>query len=378
MSSTSTFLPVPQEDISSFWTDQERRFPDGGNQVQTQVLAPVALKSQTPPLHSRSLSRENKLHACPEPRDSKNDSEEGISYVSVSMAASADEKMLLLNKAMELRRLNKELMKLNQEWDHTYRKTTLQMQQKVNTLKVEVVSLKQQLERLTVKLEYEQNKKEYYEQALLQEFKKNQQLQEYVKYLERKVQQNRERPNLVNYFEGYGSSPVLMTRRSLKDSAQYRYGRGNTKGQKTTYCKHQLAMPNLEKEMTDLMDELRASKCQTETLAADPPTEHKVPQPIKVERENFYKKEEEMRQQMALLQEQLKIFEDNFRKEQILSKSHGKSATPGACECNSKEKLSVSFLATSVRPKPGGCSNPSTEVTKYSKKESEAHVPPLY
>ncbi|XP_020834614.1 uncharacterized protein LOC110202689 [Phascolarctos cinereus] len=359
MSSTPIFLPGPQQDISDFWTDQETMFPDGANQLKTLTLTSVAHQSQTLPQHSYPLSRVNTLHACPEPKGSENDSEEGITYALDHTAMPADEeKMLLLHKNIELQRLNKQLMKLNQEWNHMYHVTTFQMQQKMSILQMEVVDFKQQAERLTIQLDQEQNKKEYYEQGFLQELEKNLQLQEYVRHLENKLQQNHESCPMVNFMEGYGASPILLTRKHLQDDAQCWHGLGNAKVPKTIYCRHQLDISNSEREMTDLINQMEALKCQTEMLEANSLTER-----MKVENENLCKKEEEMRQQMALLQEQLKTFEDDFRKDctdkhifqSLLNKSHGRSPTTGACEYSDTEKFAASSTATSTRPKSGGC-----------------------
>lgn len=49
-----------------------------------------------------------------------------------------------------------QLMKLNQEWDQIYHTTTLGLQQKMRALQEDVVILKQQTERLSMKLEHEQ------------------------------------------------------------------------------------------------------------------------------------------------------------------------------------------------------------------------------
>nr|XP_013804539.1 PREDICTED: uncharacterized protein LOC106489824 [Apteryx mantelli mantelli] len=86
------------------------------------------------------------------------DSEEIVTYISEGMTVTSadEEKLQLLNKNTELRRLNKELMKLNQEWDQIYHSTTLGLQQKVRVLQQEMLTLRQQTERLTMKLDHEQ------------------------------------------------------------------------------------------------------------------------------------------------------------------------------------------------------------------------------
>ncbi|XP_016282314.1 TNFAIP3-interacting protein 1-like isoform X2 [Monodelphis domestica] len=313
MSSTSVFLPASRQDSSPFGIDQERRFPDGANHpIQTLALAPVAQKSQPQPLHSLTFSRENKR--------SESRHSESISYVTESLAMNSadEEKLLLMSKNSELRRLNKELMKLNQEWDHIYHTTTLQMQQKMSALQMEVVGLKQRGERLVMKLEQEQNKKEYYEQTLLQELKKNQNLQEYVRHLESKLRQSHDRQTLVT--ELYETGSMLEPK-------------------------------DLER--------------------------------MKTESENLRKKEEDMRHQMALLKEQLKAFEDDFRKERsdkqvfqrlLSSKSHSISSIARGCDCNGQEKLSASAIA-STRSRPGGCSKPCDRYSLKGSDSTKTHIP---
>ncbi|XP_074134269.1 uncharacterized protein LOC141548893 isoform X2 [Sminthopsis crassicaudata] len=368
-SSTSIFLPVPQQDNSDFWRNWER-FPAGANQqIQTLRLAPTAQKNQPLSLHSHPSYRENKLHTCAGYRGFK-DSRESVPYISENMATSAnEEKLIFLNKTTELRRINQNLLKLNLEWDHIYRMSTLQMQQKVNSLKMEVAGLKQCTERLIRKIEHEQNKKEYYKQTLLHECQKNQQLQEHVRQLESKLYQKNERRTLVNVLEDYDTFPTPLTRKGFKN-----------KGPKIVYCEHHLDVPNLEKE--------------TAIFEVDPLTQYKEREEMKAENENLRKKEEEMRQQMAILQEELKVFEDDFWKEHcdkevsqpLLNNSHGTSTVDKACECKVKEKLTASAIVTSSWRKPGSSSKhyePHTlkydEGAKlYKKPEPEAQVPTSY
>uniref|UniRef100_A0A8B9LEV1 Uncharacterized protein n=1 Tax=Astyanax mexicanus TaxID=7994 RepID=A0A8B9LEV1_ASTMX len=106
---------------------------------------------------------------------------------SMSITSADEEKLQLLNKNTELRRLNKELMKLNEDWDHIYRSTSAGLQQRVAALEQENTALKQLNSRLLLKVEHEQNKSEYYEHTLMQELKKNQHLQEYVRLLESRL-----------------------------------------------------------------------------------------------------------------------------------------------------------------------------------------------
>ncbi|XP_023846209.2 TNFAIP3-interacting protein 1 [Salvelinus sp. IW2-2015] len=173
---------------------------------------------------------------------------------SMSVTSADQEKLLLLNRNTELRRVNKELMKLNEDWDHVYRSTTLSLQQRVETLEQESNTVKQLNNMLLLKVDHEQNKREYYEHTLMQELKKNQQLHEYVRLLE-----NRQ-------------------------------------------------------HHTDTTRDWTKST-QTEIYEADYQTEHKDHKHTQQENKRLRRTREEMRQQMALLQEQLKVYEDDFRKE---------------------------------------------------------------
>ncbi|AWP11760.1 Hypothetical protein SMAX5B_018949 [Scophthalmus maximus] len=116
--------------------------------------------------------------------------EEQVTLITESMTVtSADqEKLLLLNRNTELRRVNKELMKLNEDWDQVYRSATLGLQQKLEALELENAAVKQLNSRLLLKVEHQQSAKEYYEQTLMQELKKNQELQEYIRLLESRMQ----------------------------------------------------------------------------------------------------------------------------------------------------------------------------------------------
>ncbi|XP_025942026.1 TNFAIP3-interacting protein 3-like [Apteryx rowi] len=271
------------------------------------------------------------------------DSEEIVTYISEGMTVTSadEEKLQLLNKNTELRRLNKELMKLNQEWDQIYHSTTLGLQQKVRVLQQEMLTLRQQTERLTMKLDHEQSKREYYEQTLIQELKKNQHLQEYVRQLEG--------------------------------------GRHHGQDRRPAGRRGRLAGAGPDKEVTDLKDQLEALKCQTEIYEADYRTEQRDRERIEAENEKLRKKEEEMRQQMLLLQEQLKIFEDDFRKErsdkqllQRLLKSKSSPREPVLVHrCNSHEKPGPAAASTpsgASGPRRAGCSR---HCEKPSRKQGE-------
>uniref|UniRef100_H3B8U5 Si:ch211-153b23.7 n=1 Tax=Latimeria chalumnae TaxID=7897 RepID=H3B8U5_LATCH len=245
-----------------------------------------------------------------------NESEENITFISESMTVTSadEEKVLLLNKNTDLRRLNKELVKLNQEWDQIYHTTTMGLQQKVGSLQQEVLDLKQQGDRLSRKLEHEQNKREYYEQTLLQELKKNQHLQEYVRHLEAKLYSNGEREVSQTV-----TVPKVRATFSFRSFSASQIKKNRDQTDFPDLNKHKLRIDlgtkGSEKEVKELKDQLEALKCQTKIYEADYKTEHKDRERIKAENEKLRKKTEDMRQQMLLLQEQLKIYEDDFRKE---------------------------------------------------------------
>ncbi|XP_074863879.1 uncharacterized protein LOC142020141 [Carettochelys insculpta] len=340
---------------------------------------------------------------------SRHDSEEIVTYISESMTVTSadEEKLMLLNKNTELRRINKELMKLNQEWDQIYHNTTLGLKQNMGTLQQEVAILKQQTERLSMKLEHEQNKREYYEQTLIQELKKNQHLQEYVRQLEGRQNQGREKRASAGA-EGLASLPwedaadarLSLPRKSSKenhlkkheDATQRAPGSEAHKARKCQHLAQRSNSVDAVKEVTDLKDQLEALKCQTEIYEADFRTEHKDRERIEAENEKLRKKEEEMRQQMVLLQEQLKIFEDDFRKErsdkqllQRLLKSKTSTKEPILVHrCNTHERPAAPASpanSTSSTPKRGNCSKHCEkhghklgECAKHHSRDSEAHA----
>ncbi|XP_041109934.1 uncharacterized protein LOC121317908 isoform X1 [Polyodon spathula] len=288
---------------------------------------------------------------------SGNDTEENVTIISESMTVTSadEEKLLLLNRNTDLRRLNKELMKLNEEWDHIYRSTTMGLQEKINSLQQEVVRLNQHNERLLMKLEHEQSKREYYEQTLLQELRKNQHLQEYVRHLEGKIHRSSsnssstasERPagvlNGVEVCEGlcelpsqqqYNSSshsPPPLEPPGNGDRKQGHPRQGRSKQDSSTLRSFK-GQPDMLKEVQELKDQLETLKCQTQIYEADYKTEHKHRERMKNENSKLRRKEEELRQQMALQQEQLKVYEDDFRKErsdkQVLQRLLLKKAGP--------------------------------------------------
>ncbi|XP_058857263.1 TNFAIP3-interacting protein 3-like isoform X1 [Acipenser ruthenus] len=295
---------------------------------------------------------------------SGNDTEENVTIISESMTVTSadEEKLLLLNRNTDLRRLNKELMKLNEEWDHIYRSTTMGLQEKISSLQQEVVGLNQHNERLVMKLEHEQSKREYYEQTLLQELRKNQHLQEYVRHLEGKIHRSSssstasERPaEVLNgvevcrppevceglyefpsqpprmQYKGSSHSPPPLEPPGNGDRKQGNPRQGRSKQDSATLRSFK-GQSDMLKEVQELKDQLETLKCQTQIYEADYKTEHKDRERMKNENSKLRRKEEELRQQMALQQEQLKVYEDDFRKErsdkQVLQRLLLKKAGP--------------------------------------------------
>ncbi|KAL8180714.1 UNVERIFIED_CONTAM: hypothetical protein K2H54_031705 [Gekko kuhli] len=301
----------------------------------------------------------------------RNDSEEIITYISENMTVTSadEEKVLLLNRNTELRRINKELMKLNQDWDYIYHSTSLGLRHKVGALQEEVAALKLQAQSLSAKLEHEQNKREYYEQTLFHELKRSQALQEYVRHLEgrqfprpHKQAAPESQVSAPLPYEDFSAPQHILPTKSLKESIP---NQCHTPAPAACGCKpkeHRCLVPQsvdgiaaAEKEVTDLKDHLEALKCQTEIYETDYRIEQKDRQRIKAENAKLKQKEEEMRQQMALLEEQLKIFEDDFRKErsdkQVLQrllkrKPEAKKSAP-LHHCKGQEKASNSSCSCS-------------------------------
>ncbi|XP_043348104.1 TNFAIP3-interacting protein 3-like isoform X2 [Dermochelys coriacea] len=301
------------------------------------------------PQDDLALNREGAPRVLSEPVISnRHDSEEIVTYISESMTVTSadEEKLLLLNKNTELRRINKE------------------------------------------------NKREYYEQTLIQELKKNQHLQEYVRQLEGRQHHGREKRTSAGSevlasvpWEEFVDAQFLLPRKSLKENSSKKHEEASQKVQggetyKPRKCKHLAHVNNSSdpvKEVTDLKDQLEALKCQTEIYEADYRTEHKDRERIKAENEKLRKKEEEMRQQMALLREQLKIFEDDFRKErsdkQLLQRLLKSKASPKepilVHRCNSQERPVVPASpahSTATTSKRGNCSK---HCEKHSPKQGE-------
>ncbi|KAM9741869.1 uncharacterized protein ACNS7B_012808 isoform 1-T1 [Menidia menidia] len=261
--------------------------------------------------------------------------EEQVTLITESLTVTStdQEKLLLLNKNTELRRVNKELMKLNEDWDQVYRSATLGLQNRLEALELENSAIKQLNTQLLLKAEQQQSAKEYYEQALMAELKKNQELQEYIRVLESRIPHPEsnctpvkqkgsfsagmigpcstssplERPDLSgSRVSGYPFS-TLSPASSSPDARWQRKSPGSSS---------MGSLRNSQQEVQDLKDQLEALKCQqTEIYEAEYQTEHKDHKHTQQENRRLRRKREEMCQQVALLQEQLKIYEDDFRRE---------------------------------------------------------------
>uniref|UniRef100_A0A4W5R7E3 Si:ch211-153b23.7 n=1 Tax=Hucho hucho TaxID=62062 RepID=A0A4W5R7E3_9TELE len=269
---------------------------------------------------------------------------------SMSVTSADQEKLLLLNRNTELRRVNKELMKLNEDWDHVYRSTTLSLQQRVETLEQESNTVQQLNNTLLLKVDHEQNKREYYERTLMQELKKNQQLHEYVRLLENRLHHTdttrdwtkstqtslstvTHLPETTPISDAPGGSTLSPSLShgsipGLSSSSSSSHGppshlfsstpdRGAWSGGRISIGPYRALedQANPQKEVQDLKEQLEALRCQTEIYEADYQTEHKDHKHTQQENKRLRRTREEMRQQMALLQEQLKVYEDDFRKE---------------------------------------------------------------
>ncbi|XP_066496315.1 TNFAIP3-interacting protein 1-like isoform X2 [Tiliqua scincoides] len=330
------------------------------------LLQSLRCRQDPPQAHVRA--------AVPERRDS----EEMVTYISenTTVTSADEEKLLLLNKNTELRRINKELMKLNQEWDSVYHSTTRGLEHRLGVLQEKASALAAQAQKLSLKLEHEQSTREYYEQALFQELKRSQALQDYVTQLEgrrppgQEVQECRALlPLPWEECPAPAGQPNLAERSVMGNAVNQRKEvflnkAGSSKdsaAQEHPFCAAQQSLASTEKEVTDLRVQLEALRCQTEIYKADYRMEQKDRQRIKAENMKLRRKEEEMRQQMTLLEEQLKIFEDDFWRErsdkQMLQRLL-KTKTPRAKEptlvhrCNSPEKAPA---PTAALPRRGSC-----------------------
>uniref|UniRef100_A0A3B5AU73 Uncharacterized LOC103359159 n=1 Tax=Stegastes partitus TaxID=144197 RepID=A0A3B5AU73_9TELE len=296
--------------------------------------------------------------------------EEQVTLITESLTVTStdQEKLLLLNKNTELRKVNKELMKLNEDWDQVYRSATLGLQHRVETLELENNAIKQLNSRLLLKVEHQQSAKEYYEQALMQELKKNQELQEYIRLLESRMH-HPERdctPAKQGSFIAARHSPVSSPPSNLPGgpdlSRSHVSGYNPTSSFFPTFSnpeagwqgKSQSSSPPVgalgdsQQEVHDLKEQLEALRCQTQIYEAEYQTEHSDHKHTLQENRRLRKKREEMRQQVALLQEQLKVYEDDFRRErsdkQMLQRLLLKKTPPNkdpvlVHRCNNEQRL---------------------------------------
>nr|XP_046261966.1 uncharacterized protein si:ch211-153b23.7 isoform X2 [Scatophagus argus] len=277
--------------------------------------------------------------------------EEQVTLITESMTVTStdQEKLLLLNRNTELRRVNKELMKLNEDWDQVYRSATLSLQHRVETLELENAAIKQLNSRLLLKVEHQQSAKEYYEQTLMQELKKNQELQEYIRLVESKMHYPEKDctpakqggfsavirspvscpinnppggPNLSpTHVSGYNPSSSFFPASSNPEAGWHGKSQSSS-----------APLGDSQQEVKDLKEQLEALRCQTQIYEAEYETEHNDHKQTLQENRRLRKKREEMRQQVALLQEQLKIYEDDFRRErsdkQVLQRLLLKKTSP--------------------------------------------------
>ncbi|XP_077433400.1 uncharacterized protein LOC144058763 isoform X2 [Vanacampus margaritifer] len=212
---------------------------------------------------------------------------------SMSVTSADQEKLLLLNKNTELRRVNKELMKLNEEWDQMYRNTTLSLQHRLEGSEMENATLKELNSKLLLKVENQQSAKDYYEQAFMLELKKNQELQEYVRLLEHRDRPNHQ-PPVQKQVEAWATASDFPSSGSSRTSSP------------SLDVKQQAKHPNCDSHQAvlDLKEQLEALKCQTEIYEAEYQTEHNNHKHTLQDNQRLRRKREEMRQQVDLLQEQ--------------------------------------------------------------------------
>uniref|UniRef100_A0A3Q0RJS0 Uncharacterized protein n=1 Tax=Amphilophus citrinellus TaxID=61819 RepID=A0A3Q0RJS0_AMPCI len=240
--------------------------------------------------------------------------EEQVTLITESLTVTStdQEKLLLLNKNTELRRVNKELMKLNEDWDQVYRSATLRLQHRLEALELENSAIKELNNRLA---------KEYYEQALMQELKKNQELQEYIRLLESRLH-NPERdytPAKQVFLQSEGLSCTCSV-----CAFSFFFFFLIFSAVRSQCCSSLCLIFSSKDISSELHDTaLMWARChifvlcqQTEIYETEYQTEHNDHKHTLQENRRLRRKREEMRQQVALLQEQvLKIYEDDFRRE---------------------------------------------------------------
>ncbi|XP_037637187.1 TNFAIP3-interacting protein 3 [Sebastes umbrosus] len=259
--------------------------------------------------------------------------EEQVTLITESMTVTStdQEKLLLLNKNTELRRVNKELMKLNEDWDQVYRSATLGLQHRLEALELENTAIKQLNGRLLLKVEHQQSAKEYYEHALMQELKKNQDLHEYIRLVESRMHHPDRDCTLAKQgsfsalIRGPASGPATNPPvgpdlspshvSGYNPSSSFFPASSERQGKSQRSSAPLGALGDSHQEVQDLKTQLEALQCQTQIYEAEYQTEHNDHKHTQQENRRLRKKREETHQQVALLQEQLKVYEDDFRRE---------------------------------------------------------------
>ncbi|XP_044220601.1 uncharacterized protein si:ch211-153b23.7 [Thunnus albacares] len=303
--------------------------------AETQKDSPPKSESSLPQSHQEHKSAEELWTEDVSPAgDRLLSAEEQVTLITESMTVTStdQEKLLLLNKNTELRRVNKELMKLNEDWDQVYRSATMGLQHRLESLELENSAIKQLNSRLLLKVEHQQSAKEYYEQALMQELKKNQELQEYIRLLESRLHHSDRdcTPAKQGSFSAVVRSPVSCPTSNPPEDPELSPSGYNPSSSffpasssseswpegKSQSSNTPLGAPaDSQQEVQDLKEQLEALRCQTQIYEAEYETEHNDHKHTMQENRRLRRKREEMRQQVALLQEQLKVYEDDFRRE---------------------------------------------------------------
>ncbi|KAM8848139.1 uncharacterized protein ACB058_011920 [Synchiropus picturatus] len=224
---------------------------------------------------------------------------------SMTVTSTDQEKLLLLNRNTELRRVNRELMKLNEDWDSVYRSATQGLQKQLRSLELENGAVKHLTGRLLLKAEQQQAAKDYYERELIQEMKKNQELQNHIQLLESRQHRVGDSEAAT---QGDGSPGMYGTSLRLPPTPE---PPSSQPGTGSSPCSHRDA----QQEVKELTEQLEALRHQVKIYEAEYQCEHKTHKQTKQENQRLRRKREEMGQQVALLREQLKIYEDDFYRE---------------------------------------------------------------
>ncbi|XP_072294567.1 uncharacterized protein [Eucyclogobius newberryi] len=247
--------------------------------------------------------------------------EEQVTLITDSMTVTStdQEKLLLLNKNTDLRRINKDLMKVNEEWDQVYRSATLSLQQRVEALELENSAIKTLNNKLLLKGDHQQSIKGY-EQALMLECKKNQELQEYLRHVERRLPPSEQtgsskQGNFMILSSSTSGNPPEGPKRSPISPHSFIPAAPSPRAELGGLGHCSSAQGDPQQEVQDLKEQLQAMHCQTQIYEAEFQMENKSHKHTLQENRRLRKKREEMRQQVALLQEQLKVYEDDFRRE---------------------------------------------------------------